>query len=268
MAVLSAVSDTLYVPLLGRIYTSQYHASILHDPAALAIYDKLDAKIKAMPGQTEYASLASAVRSKNMDRYVQEFLLKHPEGIIINLGCGLETMHQRCDNGKAIWYELDLPEVLETRSQYIPQTHRDRYLPYSMFDYQWMDIVTEAVENPVLIIAAGLLIYFTEDEVLKLIQQLSSFPKAELLFDTVSAAGLKIARRMVSKMGKQEASMFFSVDDAYAFAAKLSPVVTVADQRPFYGAVDYSAGLAFSTRLRMVVSDTFNMVKTIHLHLY
>lgn len=267
MPEISSVSDTLYVPLLGRIYASEHHSAILYDPAALEINKKLDEKIKAMPGQTEYTSLASAVRSRNMDYSVRAFLSEHPYGIIVNIGCGLETIFDRCDNGKSIWFELDFPEVLKLRRQYIPETQRDRYLPYSMFDYKWMRFVRQAGDSPILIIAAGLFIYFPEDQVVDFIRHVIDFPRAELVFDTLSKAGLVIAKRMIKRMGKQDARVHFSVGNAEDFAAKISPAVTLAYERPFYSVVNYSADLSFSTRFRMALSDCFNMVKTIHLKL-
>ena len=267
MPALSAVSDTLYVPLLGRVYASKYHPDILYDEAAQSIYDKLDDRIREMPGQTEYSSLASAVRSKNMDHDVEAFLSRHPAGVIVNLGCGLETVFHRNDNGMATWYELDLPKVLELRSQYLPETERDRYLPYSMFDYEWMDAVREAKHAPVMIVASGLFIYFLEEQVVDLLRHLTGFPNAEIVFDTLSPAGLKIARRFIRRMGKQEAKVYFYVDNAAAFASKLPAGTEIVEERKLYSLVDYRYNMAFDTRLRMAVSDAFNMVKIIHLKL-
>ena len=264
---LSTVSDTLYVPLLGRVYAAKHHPSILCDPKALEIHQKLDTKIKAMPGQTEYTSLASAVRSRNMDRYVEVFLKRHPDGIIVNIGCGLETIYNRCDNGQAIWFELDLPEVLSLRNQFVPETDRDRYLPCSMFEYAWMRTVRQAGNKPILCIASGLFLYFAEDRVVDFIRHLIDFNHAELVFDTVSPMGLQIARRYIAKMGKGEAQVYFSVNSETEFASKISPNIKLIDSYPFYSMVDYSAGLAFSTRFRMAFSDCFNMVKIISLKL-
>ena len=268
MPALSVVSDTLFIPLLGRIYASSYHPYILYDEAALAVYDKLEQRIRDMPGQTEYASLASAVRSANMDRCIHAFLSAHPDAVIVNLGCGLETLYQRGDNGRAVWYELDLPEVLELRSQYFPETDRDRYLPYSMFDYKWMDAVEKAGKTHMMAIASGLFLYFSEEQVIDCIRHLSSLPNAEIVFDTLSPAGMKVARRMIDRMGKQEAPVYFCVDSAGAFAAKISAGIHIMEEKPFYNLVNYRSEMAFDTRLRMAFSDLFNMVKIIHLQLY
>ena len=91
MPELSVVSETLHVPLLGRIYTSKHDPKVLYDKAALALEPKLPASVEQVTGQNEYTYLASAVRSKNVDAAIGVFLAEHPRGTVVNVGCGLET---------------------------------------------------------------------------------------------------------------------------------------------------------------------------------
>ncbi len=218
MPELTTVSETLYVPLLGRIYASTFHPDILYDKKALEIKEKLPVVIREMPGQTEYTLLASAVRSTNVDHYVQAFLQTTPHGVIVNAGCGLESLYDRNDNGKAQWFELDLPNVLEHRREYFHENVRDHFLPFSMFDYAWVDEVRTIAKGPVLIVASGLFYYFEKDRIIDFIEHLSGFDSAQLVFDAVSSSGIKRSRQYMKKMGKQDAEMFFSVDSALDFA--------------------------------------------------
>ena len=264
MSELNTISKTLYIPLLGRIYASQHQRDILYDKAALAIADKLPKHIRNMPGQTEYTSLASAVRSKNTDHYIQMFLSKNPNGIIVNIGCGLETIYERNDNGHARWFELDLPEVLQCRSMYLPEKERDRYLPYSMFDYKWIDIVKASARNsPIMLIASGLFLYFSEEQIIEFIRHLKSFNDAQLLFDAVSPKGLKISRYYVDKMDHREAEMLFSIKTAKTFAAKISSNIIVTEERKFYSLTKRDAKLKLAIKGQMFFSDIFNIVKII-----
>ena len=263
---LSEVSETLYVPLLGRIYATKYNEDILYDKSALSIEGKLPQQVKEMSGQTEYTFLASAARSKNMDYLIGEFLNEKPEGIIINVGCGLETTYYRNDNGSALWFELDLPEVIELRNKYFPQQERDIHLPYSMFDYTWMYIVKKVsgvTERPVLVVASGLFHYFKEVQIIGFIRKLGFFNNVRIIFDAVSSLGLKITKHYMKKMDKQDAEMFFWVDNAEILAGKISPDTTVIKVRKFYSLVRTAKGLKTHIRAKMYFSDTFNMVKTI-----
>ena len=101
MSHFGVVEDTLFVPMLGRIYASEYCPQILYDPKALELKKKLPSSLPEQDGQSQYTLLASAARSANMDQYIRAFLERRPDGVIVQLGCGLETAYYRCDNGRS-----------------------------------------------------------------------------------------------------------------------------------------------------------------------
>ena len=41
----------------------------------------------------------------------------HPEGLVVNLGAGLDTRFYRLDNGTIAWIDIDLPEVVAFRQK-------------------------------------------------------------------------------------------------------------------------------------------------------
>ena len=74
MSKLGVVEDTLFVPMLGRIYASEYCPQILYDPKALELKKRLPSGLPEQNGQSQYTLLASAARSDNMDRIIRTFL--------------------------------------------------------------------------------------------------------------------------------------------------------------------------------------------------
>ena len=78
----NAVENTLFIPMLGRIYASEYFQNILHDEKALSLKDALPKSLVETGSQSQYTLLASASRSANMDRYIRDFLRRKPNGII------------------------------------------------------------------------------------------------------------------------------------------------------------------------------------------
>ena len=67
-------------------------------------------------------------------------------------------------------------------------------------------------------------------------------------------------------VGHEDAQMFFYVDSAEDLASKIGGTVKVLAEENFYRHID-KAGLKFSTKVSMVVSDWFSMVRMIHLGL-
>jgi O-methyltransferase involved in polyketide biosynthesis len=112
-----------------------------------------------------------------------------------------------------------------------------------------------------MIIAAGVFHYFHEEQVIGLIKRLSGFRAVQLVFDTVSRAGIRGSRHYLSKMGRQEAEMFFSVDNARTFAARISPETKLLEERKFYGLAGRNPHLSPGTQFKMRFSDMFSMVK-------
>ena len=93
MSKLGVVEDTLFVPMLGRIYASEHYPQILYDKKALELKKKLPSDLIKQNMQSQYTLLASASRSANMDRIIRAFLERRPDGVIVQLGCGLETTY-------------------------------------------------------------------------------------------------------------------------------------------------------------------------------
>ena len=138
MSHLGVVEDTLFVPMLGRIYASEHCPNILYDQKALELKKKLPSGLPEQDGQSQYTLLASAARSANMDRFIRAFLERRPDGVIVQLGCGLETAYFRCDNGRSRWYAVDLPHVVEYRRELLPEPERETYLAGDAFAEDWI----------------------------------------------------------------------------------------------------------------------------------
>lgn len=268
MSEFGIVEDTLFVPMAGRIYASEHCPQVLYDEKALALKAQLPAKLLEQGQQSQYTLLASASRSANMDRYIRAFLKRKSEGVIVQLGCGLETTYYRCGEGKARWYAVDLPNVIAYRKELLPQAEREICLPGDAFSADWLrQVRAENPDAPLLITAGGLFHYFEEEKVLELLRMLGRFGEVELVFDTVNKQGMDMMRKKYMKqVGHAEAQMFFYVDSAAELAAKVGGMAKVLAEEPYYRHIPQK-GLQLATRVSMAVSDRFGMVKMVHLRL-
>lgn len=267
MPKLGAVEDTLFVPMLGRIYASERFPGILYDKKALELKAKLPSEIFEQNRQGQYTLIASAARSANMDRYVRDFLKHHEDGAVVQLGCGLETAFFRNDNGKARWYAVDLPDVIEYRRTLLPEPERETYIAGNAFETAWIErIRAELPDAPLLLTASGLFYYFQEADVLALFHMLRRYGKIEIVFDVVSKAGLAMMRAKYMKDAGAGAEIFFSVDSAQELVKKAHGAAEVVSEEAYYCKINRK-GLRFSTRMSMNVSDMLRMVKMVHLRI-
>ena len=245
MSHLGVVEDTLFVPMLGRIYASEHCPQVLYDEKALELKEKLPSGLPEQDRQSQYTLIASAARSANMDRYIRAFLERRSDGVIVQLGCGLETAYHRCDNGHTRWYAVDLPHVIDYRRELLP----------------------EPPDAPILVAAGGLFHYFEENTVVELLRMLTGFGEIEIVFDSVSKSGMAMMRKKYMKqVGHGDAQMFFYVDSASELAGKIGSGVRVLAEEPYYRYIPRT-GLKLSTKVSMAVSDRLRMVKMVHFEL-
>ncbi len=128
------------------------------------------------------------LRNREFDRYARDFLARHPEAVVVHIGCGLDSRFERVDNGQVEWYDLDLPEVIELRRKFIgDEGERYHLLGCSVLDSAWLEAVSAHRQRPFLFLAEGVFMYFEEAQVKSLVLTLRDhFPGAELVFDAFS----------------------------------------------------------------------------------
>lgn len=263
MSELGIIEDTLFVPMQGRIYASLYCPQILYDKKALELKERISFELEK---QSQYTFLASAVRSANMDRIITDFLNSSPDGVIVQLGCGLETTYHRLDNGRTRWYAVDLPSVIEYRRILLAEPDRESYISEDAFAGGWIRLVREEFPfSPILVIAAGLFHYFEKDKVLDLLRSLGQYGEIIVVFDAVNKMGLSIMRRKyMKKLGHPDARMHFYVDSAEVLVNEIGHDAKLVSEQAYYHFTP-RRGLSLSTRISMRVSDSLKMLKIIQI---
>lgn len=178
---LHGVSETLLLALYHRGIESQRRRSIIRDEKAIELVASIDYDFSKF-GKSH---VGVPIRSKLMDEIVLNFLQHSPDATVVNLGAGLDTQFFRVDNGHAIWYDIDLPDIIQLRRRFFNETDRYRMIACSALDFSWMDKIEQ--HSAIMFVAAGLLPYLPPDNVKRLIEVLSTrFPGSEIVFDTVS----------------------------------------------------------------------------------
>jgi len=175
------VPETALITLYNRACEASRADGLLRDPLATAVMDDLTFPFRERFGAPDQAH---AVRARQFDAEVADFLRTHPDATVVALGEGLETQLWRVGDGAGRWVSVDVPEMIDARHRLLPQDPRNILVPGSAWDFSWTSQI--GGETRVLIIAQGLLMYFREREVEHLLGELASaFPGGRLIFDTI-----------------------------------------------------------------------------------
>ncbi len=187
---LSGVAQTLLITLYVRALESQRADALIKDERAEALVRQLDPASlqKTLALTDDFSRVAMILKSREFDRFAQDFLARHPDSVVIHIGCGLDTRFERVDNGRVEWVDLDLPDVIELRRKLIGgEGARHCFLAGSVLERDWLDRVSTDHQRPFLFLAEGVFMYFQETQVKALVLRLRDrFPGAELVFDAFS----------------------------------------------------------------------------------
>ena len=226
---LSDVSETGMLTFYCHVIESQKPDPILLDEKAVEISRQLN-PVFANSSSSLLRTLARGkikeelvvhinLRAKKYDEYANSFLIKNPNGIIVNIGCGMDSRFQRIDNGTMTCFDLDLPEMIQFKKRFYKETDRYHFIAASVFDYDWMEQVAKVEKQPVLFMAEGVFMYLDGKKVKDLILRLQSrFPGSELVCEVVTELFTRkpwnkmVALKMNQQLGVgKEAAFIFGI---------------------------------------------------------
>lgn len=182
------VAETLLIPLYMRAKESRRDNPVLYDKAAERLADSLEYDYSQFDG-AKLSEVGCVVRGWYFDRAVRRFIEAHSRPVVVNVGCGLDTRFQRIGDGKAVFYDLDLPEVITLRRK-----HPD---------------------GEFIFIVEGVLMYFYEKQVRTFLHHVASrFGGGELWFDV---CGTMMSRHGVKpdSLRKHEAQIRSGLSDGH-----------------------------------------------------
>ncbi len=215
---LSDIAETSLLTLYCRAGESQSPDPILIDDWAVRITEEITPTLAesksrllrslAQGGVNSRLQVHIVLRAKKYDQYATDFLARHPEGIVVSIGCGMDTRFFRIDNGQLLLVDLDLPEVIQLKRHFVEETTRYQMIPCSAFDYAWMEDVEAHGKRPILFLAEGVFMYLQAEKVKALVLELQSrFPGTELVCEVFNKAWLKkplksiVNRKMQRELG-------------------------------------------------------------------
>ena len=211
---LPPVARTLLVPLACRARESARPDALMRDPRAADLFTHFEGGLDCLREMSNFDQVVTIMRARQFDHYARTFLSANPEGAVIDIGCGLDTRFDRLLNGQMTWLGLDLPEVIQLRRFFLPDTERCQSLARSMFDFTWMDLVAQ-MNKQVIFLAEGVFPYFTEAEVNTVVMALiERFPGAELVLDALSSLSAGLHNRTNAVLRETGTRIKWSVDDA------------------------------------------------------
>ena len=258
---LTPEQETLLITLYAK---AQPGNPLLFDPTAQDILNRVDYDFARL--RVPYMTVVLICqRAKKLDIVTRDFLGEHPGGVVLQLGCGLDSRFLRVDDGRVNWYDLDMPPVVELRQQFFTESERYHMIASSVTDLDWVDTVASG-GRPVLVVAEGLLMYLDEADVRRLVLRLhETFPGCRLIADVFSRLMARFATSHPS-LKSTGATIGWGMDDPCELEA-WAPGLRLLEEWYFTDDPEL-ARLSFGYRVAYRLAGAFKMVQRAHRIVY
>lgn len=187
---LDNVSETALITLWSKAVENDRKCPIIKDKKDLEMMKSINYDFSKFKNSWK-SQVGVCIRAKIIDDVVSLFLKKHLNCVVVNLGAGLDSRFFRVDNGIVLWYDLDLPEMISVKKNFMEENQRYKMISKSIFDDSWIEEVNKH-NLPILLIAEGLLMYFEKKDVNKLFDTfIEKFVQTEFIFDVIHTSLIK-----------------------------------------------------------------------------
>jgi len=189
---LRGAQATLLITLYAKALDQRSRHPILNDERAAQIVEMIDYDFENLTGFGD--SIMMPLRARQYDEWLRAFLAAHPDAVVLNLGCGLDTRVSRVEPLATVrWFDIDFPEVIDLRKNFYTDGSNYTMLASSLSEEAWLDRIPRGL--PAAVVAEGVFEYLEVEEAKTLLHRITShFPEGHVLFDCLSSFAVKSGR--------------------------------------------------------------------------
>ncbi len=186
---LTPAQESLFLTLYLRALDCKSANPILGDTVSAAIAEKIDYDFTRQKVQGSLI-LDLSTRTKKLDELIRVFVAKHPNAVVLDLGCGLDPRVIRCDAPHSVdWYDIDFPVVGDIRERFLP--HASHIIGADLTTSGWLDGIP--ADRPTMIVADGLMAFLSGEAFKTMTRALTShFTTGEFATNAYTRLVMKI----------------------------------------------------------------------------
>lgn len=224
------ISKTLLIPLYYKMKENQRakkgKSTILQDIKADELVSKINGDYSVYD-KDKFSYIGCLFRAKYFDDIVLKYSNDYDELVVINAACGLDSRYERIrpklNNKNIYFYNTDLDEVISIRKQFFEDDKNSTTMVGDLLDETWiLNIKQKHKKAQFLVILEGVLMYFNNENIKKIIHNFSTLKGAYIFADLIGSKMYQkqVKHKTLSKLNIDFQSGINGVDD---FVKLLSP---------------------------------------------
>jgi O-methyltransferase involved in polyketide biosynthesis len=139
---LGDVQTTALIPLAVKANETKRKNARIRDQKAVEIIKAL--KVDTKPYDKFMSHEGVVARTIMLDRQLKAIIRNAPDTVIVNVGAGFDDRFSRVDNGKILWFDLDLPDLIAARRKAFTERDRVTMIAGNALDSKWCDPVKKS----------------------------------------------------------------------------------------------------------------------------
>ena len=206
---MNSVNKTMYIPLYGKAFVSQ-KGLFLRDPKAEEIWEREGFPLKGK-ASSKWLAYYMGIRSAVFDDWLGDQLVKHPDAIVLHIGCGLDSRVLRVKHEGHHWYDLDFPAVIQERANYYAENESYTMIGSDLCADDWLGKIPKT--QSALVVMEGVSMYIEPAKLQAILAKIADhFTTAAFLIDfySVFAAKMSKYKNPVNEVG---VSTVYGIDD-------------------------------------------------------
>jgi len=210
---LTPVEQTAFLTVYARALESRWRRPILGDRLADEVVGRIDYDFAGLGVQASVVC-QTALRAKMLDDRVRDFVHKHHDAVVVDLGAGLDSGFYRVDPPPSVdWYSVDLPGILALRDEALPTNPHSHSVPVSLAEKHWPETIPG--DRPTMLIADGLFAFLPEPVIVGIFRRITDhFSTGEFAFNDYGRIGW--VSKLAIKLYPQK--MFKDVGSQWGYA--------------------------------------------------
>jgi O-methyltransferase involved in polyketide biosynthesis len=210
---LTPVEQTAFLTVYARALESRWRRPILGDRLADEVVGRIDYDFTGLGVQASVVC-QTALRAKMLDDRVRDFVHKHHDAVVVDLGAGLDSGFYRVDPPPSVdWYSVDLPGILALRDEALPTNPHSHSVPVSLAEKHWPETIPG--DRPTMLIADGLFAFLPEPVIVGIFRRITDhFSTGEFAFNDYGRIGW--VSKLAIKLYPQK--MFKDVGSQWGYA--------------------------------------------------
>ena len=212
----------------ARADWSKWFPEIFHDDNAIKyVSGHPRAAVSTAKGRNIF-NLLNAATQRAVDDAVRLFLMEYPNGTVVYVGCSLDTMLDRVDNGRVKWYDLDTPGRLALRSLYAGPQEREKRIDRSINDLNWMTQLSLEMDKGLLFVVRDIFSYMSWTEMREFLDQLyKNFQGCNVIFDMATPRAKLMMNFVTKRSGAEYRRRRLAMKDPRRELELMNPVYNV-----------------------------------------